>query len=246
MNDTSISWTNKTWNPVTGCDAASPECAHCYARSMANRLWAAGNKRYSNNFKVTIHPDVLDEVDCLKQNDMVFVCSMSDLFHPDVPDAFIDQVMDKIRSKPEAIFQILTKRSARMAEYFSKHPVPTNVWAGVTIGHPDSVYRLADLKKVQAAVRWISAEPLLGDVAPLLDLSDIDWVVVGGESGPSARPMQEEWAWNMKTACEKCGTTFMFKQWGTFGVDGKRRSKSENGRLLRGSEYQNFPTPRKI
>lgn len=248
MNNTSISWTEMSWNPVTGCDhAGTEECDNCYAKVMAKRLKAMGNSRYSQGFKVTCHPEALNEPLATDPNKefMCFLPSMGDLFHDDVPESFIDQVLDVVENTPWITYQILTKRSARMASYFSSHRCPANAWLGVTCGCKKSLVRVDDLRSIAAPVRWLSIEPCLSDLANEgMDLTGIDWIIVGGESGQHARPMEESWAMNLKQLADTSGTTFFFKQWGTWGVDGVRRSKKDNGHLLDGVEYHNYPTPR--
>ena len=172
---------------------------------------------------------------------------MGDLFHVEVPESFIDQVIGVVMSTPWITFQILTKRSARMASYFSSHRCPANAWLGVTCGCKKSLVRVDDLRGIAAPVRWLSIEPCLSDLANEgLDLTGIDWIIVGGESGQRARPMEESWAMNLKQLADASGTSFFFKQWGTWGVDGIRRSKEANGHLLGGVEYHNYPTPRLV
>ena len=246
MNDTSISWTELSWNPVTGCNHAdTPECDECYAKVMARRLQAMGNPRYVNGFKVTLHPEALKEPFAFKNKAMCFLPSMGDLFHVDVPDDFIDQVINVVEQTPNITYQLLTKRSDRLKAYFTQRRCAPNLWLGVTCGHKDSLFRVDDLREIGAPVHFISAEPLLGDLANQgMDLTGIDWCIVGGESGPNARPMQEAWAMNMKDLADANGTAFYFKQWGTWDVNGVRRSKSANGHLLGGVEYYNYPTPR--
>lgn len=246
MNDTSISWTELSWNPVTGCThAGTDECDGCYAAALAKRLKGMGNPRYVNGFKVTLHPEALKEPFAFKNKAMCFLPSMGDLFHDDVPESFIDQVIDVVEQTPNITYQLLTKRSKRLKAYFAQRRCPSNLWLGVTCGHKSSLARVDDLRGIAAPVRFISAEPLLGDLANEgMDLTGIDWIIVGGESGPNARPMQEAWALNLKDLADTCGTTFFFKQWGTWGVDGVRRSKKANGHLLGGVEYYNYPAPR--
>ena len=247
MKKTSIAWTGVTWNPVTGCTQCSPECKLCYAKTMAIRLQAMGQSKYRNGFKVTTHPKVLDEpLSYVKKNVMCFVCSMSDLFHVDVPFEFIDEVFKRIIARPDITFQVLTKRSERMAEYFSTRTVPANCWIGVTCGCKSSIYRLNDLRKIEAPIRWVSAEPLVEDIAASIDLSGIDWVVVGGESGAGARKMEEQWTWDIKEKCDATGVAFFFKQWRTIGSDGVRRKKDANGCSLKGAVYQAYPQVSKV
>ena len=237
-----------SWNPVTGCDhAGTEECDNCYAKVMAKRLRAMRKPRYSNGFKVTCHPEALNEPLATDPNKefMCFLPSMGDLFHDDVPESFIDQVLNVVERTPWITYQILTKRSARMASYFSSHRCPANAWLGVTCGCKKSLVRVDDLRGIAAPVRWLSIEPCLSDLANEgLDLTGIDWIVVGGESGPKSRPMQESWAMNLKNLADATGSVFFFKQIGTIGFDGQRRSKKANGHLLGGVEYYNFPTPR--
>ena len=240
---TKIEWTEDVWNPVTGCTKCSEECRHCYAEKFCNRHRGIGTPKYANGFKLTIHPEEIEKVKKFRTDSMVFLPSMSDLFHEDVPDYFIEEVIAACETRPDVTFQLLTKRANRMAEFFKNRPVPQNVWVGVTIGHshPKCIERLTYLKQIDAPIRFISAEPLLDDVAPLLDLTGIDWVIVGGESGPGARPMKENWVWNLKLACDKAGAAFFFKQWGSIGADGVRRKKELNGSLLKGNEYKEYP-----
>lgn len=207
-----------------------------------------GQEKYSNGFKVTLHPESLDEPQEVKKPTMFFVCSMSDLFHKDVPFRFIDSIMARIEECPQHTFQILTKRPARMAAYFEKYrDVPRNVWLGTTVEHDDYKDRINTLVKISndpriypVSVKFLSCEPLLSDLGKL-DLNGIDWVIVGGESGPNARPMKKEWALNIKRQCEEQGVPFFFKQWGTWGEDGVKRNKKANGCLLDGIEYKQFP-----
>lgn len=247
MQKTEISWTDYSWNPLTGCShAGTPECDNCYARSMSVRQKAQGRPLYINGFTPTFHEEVLKDVAKIPSGSLVFLPSMSDLFHEDYSDDIIEKVVTACESRPDVTFQILTKRSKRMAEFFQNRPVPENCWPGVTCGHESSLFRLEDLRKIQAPVRWISAEPLLSDIAPKLDLTGIDWVVIGGESGPRARIMHEGWVLNIKDKCDEEGVAFFFKQWGSVGPDGIRRKKSENGCLLQGKEHKNYPLPPKI
>lgn len=241
MNDSKIAYTEGSWNPITGCTKCSAACAHCYAERMAIRLHAMGNPSYVNGFKVTTHPNLLDDPKKYKKGKRIFVCTMADLFHEDVPDDFIDKVMDTIRATPQHTYQILTKRSNRMAEYFSTREIPDNVWLGVTVENKASLYRIEDLKKCAAQKKWLSCEPLLEDLTPDIDLTGINWVVCGGETGPGCRRMMENWAWNLKLASDNAGAAFFFKQWGDIGPDGVRRGSKNNGCLLKGKEYKNYP-----
>lgn len=242
MAKTTIAWTEFSCNPVTGCThAGTPECDHCYARAMAHRLKAMGIARYTNGFTPTTHPEVLKEIAQIPSGSMVFLPSMSDLFHDAFSDDYISDVVAACEAKTDVTFQFLTKRIERMAEFFNGKEVPNNIWTGVTIGHDTSLFRLDSLKQVNSKCKWISAEPLLSDIASKLDLSDINWVVVGGESGPGARKMEESWVWNLKVATEKAGAAFFFKQWGSIGNDGVRRRKKDNGCELKGKVYKEYP-----
>ena len=243
MRKTKIAWTEDVWNPVTGCTKCTEECRHCYAEKFCNRHKGRGILKYANGFKLTIHSEEIEKVKQFRAGSLVFLPSMSDLFHEDVPDNFIEKVISACESRSDVTFQLLTKRAERMARFFESRSVPQNVWVGVTIGHsnPKCIERLGFLKQIDAPIRFISAEPLLADIASLVDLTGIDWVIVGGESGPGARPMKEEWAWNLKLACENAGAAFFFKQWGSIGADGIRRKKELNGCLLKGREYKEYP-----
>lgn len=247
MKTTKIEWTDRTWNPVTGCTKYSAGCLHCYAETMARRLKGMHQPRYVNGFQVTCHPEALNEPLEWKHPSMAFVCSMGDLFHNDVPVGFINNVMGVIQSLPQHTFQILTKRSLNMLNYFSLFGAPpSNAWIGVTVECRASKLRIDLLSQIEgAAVRFLSCEPLLEDLGPL-DLTGIDWVIVGGESGTPARPMKEEWVLNIKRQCEAQHVAFFFKQWGTYGPDGIKRNKKANGKLLQGEIIQQMPVPREI
>ena len=236
-----IEWTEQTWNPVTGCSKVSSGCKHCYAEAMAVRLKAMGANGYENGFDVSLMPERLNEPLKRKKPTKYFVNSMSDLFHEDVPFEFIEKVFDVIQQTPQHIYQILTKRSRRMAEYFSTRIPPVNAWIGVTVENKkQGLRRIDDLRKVNATIRFLSVEPLLEDLGRV-NLSDIHWVIVGGESGPQAREMKPEWATNMQAQCEEQSVAFFFKQWGGWGADGKKRSKKANGRQLKGKVYNGMP-----
>lgn len=241
MRTTKIEWTERVWNPVTGCTKQSEGCVHCYAENMARRLKAMGIAKYKNGFQVTIHPETLEEPLGWSRGSNIFVCSMGDLFHNDVPLEFVDKVMATIKKASQHRFQILTKRAERMAEYFSSRDVPKNAWLGVTVEGKDTKFRMEFLRKIDgASVRFLSCEPLLEDLGRI-DLSGIHWVIVGGESGLQARPMQEQWVLNIQQQCRQQQTAFFFKQWGTWGQDGVKRSKNANGKLLRGRIVQEMP-----
>ena len=229
----SIEWTESTWNPVTGCTKISEGCAHCYAERMALRLKAMGQKNYVNGFKVTLHPHALILPLRWKKPQTIFVNSMGDLFHKDVPISFIHEVFDIMERAYWHRFQILTKRARRLADIAASLSWPDNVWMGVTVENYSCVKRINHLRKVPAAIRFLSLEPLLGPL-PKLDLSYIDWVIVGGESGPGARPMDIQWVLDIQKQCRMAKVPFFFKQWG--GVN-----KKKTGRLLNGKVYCEMP-----
>jgi protein gp37 len=236
-----IEWTEATWNPTVGCTKISAGCKHCYAESMANRLKAMGTSGYENGFKLTILPSRLDEPMRRRKPTVYFVNSMSDLFHQRVGDDYIDQVFDVIQRCPQHTFQVLTKRADRLASYFKHRIVPANAWIGVSVEDKEhGVPRIDCLRQVKARIRFLSVEPLLENIGQL-DLSGIHWVIVGGESGPRARPMKVEWVESIRRQCEAQGVQFFFKQWGGWGADGKRRSKKANGRLLAGRTWDDMP-----
>ena len=222
-----IEWTESTWNPVTGCTRISPGCAHCYAERMTRRLKAMGQPNYRNGFRVTVHEHALELPLGWKKPQAIFVNSMSDLFHEAVPLEFIRRLFDVMQKASGHRFQVLTKRSARLAELAPLLPWPKNVWMGVTVESADYVHRIDDLRTVPAAVRFLSLEPLLSPL-PNLDLTDIDWAIVGGESGPGARPMAEAWAADLRNQCQAAEVPFFFKQWG--GVNKKKAGRELDGR----------------
>ena len=228
-----IEWTHRTWNPVTGCSKVSPGCANCYAERFALRLQKMGNPRYRNGFKVTLHYDLLDLPLRWKKPSMIFVNSMSDLFHEDVPDEFIMKVFEVMNKAHWHIFQVLTKRSKRLLELSPKLNWTPNIWMGVSVELKQYYSRIHDLKRTGAKVKFLSCEPLLGPL-PDMPLEGIDWVIVGGESGPNARPIKEEWVLDILQQCRRHGVAFFFKQWG--GVH-----KWKNGREINGKEYNEFP-----
>jgi protein gp37 len=230
---TSIEWTESTWNPITGCTRISPGCKHCYAERMAARLKAMDHPKYANGFRVTIHEDVLGAPMSWRAPQMIFVNSMSDLFHKSVRDDFIQRVFRVMREASWHQFQILTKRSQRLRQIAPAIQWPDNVWMGVSLENNDYRFRIDDLRAVGAQGRFLSLEPLLGPL-PDLDLHDIDWVIVGGESGPKARPMKEEWVLDLRNQCQSAGVPFFFKQWG--GVNKKR-----TGRILEGRTWDELP-----
>jgi protein gp37 len=240
MKTTKIEWTDRTWNPVTGCSKLSSGCANCYAEIMAHRLHAMGVTKYANKFVPTMHENVLDEPLKWKRPHTVFVCSMADLFHDEVAFGFIDKVIDTIKKSGHHRYQILTKRADRMAEYFSNAEIPQNVWLGVTVESSSEKYRIDFLRKLPATIRFVSCEPLLDDIG-IIDLTDIDWVIVGGESGVRARLMKPEWVRSILKQTDEQGAAFFFKQWGTWGSDGIKRNKKANGKALDGKIIQMMP-----
>jgi protein gp37 len=230
---TTIEWTEMSWNPVTGCTKVSQGCKNCYAERMALRLKAMGQKRYRNGFSVTLQKDMLNQPDKWLAARTIFVNSMSDLFHEDVPISFIKKVFETIHRNPHHTFQVLTKRSERLSESAKVLSWPHNLWIGVSVENSENLYRVGNLQTVPAAVRFLSCEPLLG---PLCDipLAGIHWVIVGGESGPGARPMRESWVESIRKQCSAKGVAFFFKQWG--GV-----RKKNSGRKLHGRTYDEMP-----
>lgn len=241
MNSTKIEWTDKTWNPITGCTKYSSGCQNCYAEIMSKRLMAMHIEKYSNAFNLTLHNNCLNEPLKWKGNYNIFVCSMSDLFHESVPFDFIEKVFDVIEKTPNHRYQILTKRTERMRDFFATHSVPANAWLGTTVENIDAVYRIEILQSIKTnSIRFLSCEPLLSDLGSL-NLENIDWVIVGGESGTNARPMKREWILSIKEQVGNAGAAFFFKQWGTWGPDNIKRNKKANGKLLNGQIIQEMP-----
>ncbi len=228
-----IEWTESTWNPVTGCTKVSPGCANCYAERMAKRLQAMGQRNYVNGFDVATHEHMLSRPLEWNKPRMVFVNSMSDLFHEAVPLSFIQRVFKVMRRAEQHIFQVLTKRSQRLQELADVLEWPSNVWMGVSVENADYLLRMDHLREVPSSVRFVSFEPLLGAVSDL-DLRGIEWAIVGGESGPGARPMKREWVVRIREECAEAGVPFFFKQWG-----GKNKKKA--GRELDGRTYDEMP-----
>ena len=236
-----IEWTEQTWNPTTGCTKISPGCAHCYAETMAFRLQAMGANGYENAFKLRVITERLNDPLKRKKPTVYFVNSMSDVFHEGVPFEYIDLIFETIAKTPHHTYQILTKRADRMAEYFASRNVPQNAWLGVSVEDKKyGVPRIDYLRKVNSHIRFLSVEPLLEDVGEL-NLKDIHWVIVGGESGGKARPMKPEWAESIRDQCEEAGVAFFFKQWGGWGADGVKRAKKHNGRELHGRTWDEMP-----
>lgn len=238
---TRIEWTEQTWNPAVGCSKVSPGCTNCYAEAMAKRLQAMKVNGYENGFALTLLPHRLEEPLKRSKPTVYFVNSMSDLFHQEIPDDYIRQVFDVIRRAPQHTFQVLTKRAERMANFFRDNEAPRNAWLGVTVeNRQHGIPRLDSLRQVPAHIRFASVEPLLEDLGTL-NLNGIHWVIVGGESGPKARPMRQEWVLNIKHQCEAQRSAFFFKQWGGWGADGTKRAKKQNGRLLQGRTWDAVP-----
>jgi protein gp37 len=233
MARSAIEWTESTWNPVTGCDKVSPGCKHCYAEVMARRLKGMGQANYANGFELTLQPQMLERPLGWRKPQVVFVNSMSDLFHVDVPLPYIERVFDVMRRASWHTFQVLTKRADRLEDVARQLDWPRNVWMGVSVERADYVFRIEHLRRTPAAVRFLSLEPLLGPL-PRLNLEGIDWVIVGGESGPRARPMEELWALDILGQCREAKVPFFFKQWGG-------RNKKAAGRLLKGRAFDEMP-----
>jgi protein gp37 len=231
--NSSIEWTESTWNPLTGCNKVSPGCKNCYAERMARRLKAMGSPNYENGFRLTLHEHALEIPLSWKRPQMIFVNSMSDLFHEDVPFEFIMKVFKVMHEASWHIFQILTKRSTRLSELAEELSWPENVWMGVSVETNDYSYRIQNLLSTTASTKFISFEPLLGPISQL-HLDGIDWVIVGGESGPRARSIDEEWVLSIRDQCISQGIPFFFKQWG--GVQ-----KKKNGRVLQGRTWDQLP-----
>jgi len=225
---TTIEWTETTWNPVTGCSKISPGCLHCYAERMAKRLQAMGQPNYRDGFAVRTHEHMLPLPLSWSKPRMVFVNSMGDLFHEEVPVDFIQRVFEIMEATPRHTYQLLTKRADRLAEVTPFLSWPNNVWMGVTVEDNEHLTRVEHLRKVPATVRFLSVEPLLGPL-PDLDLLDVDWVIVGGESGPGARPVDPDWVLGIRDRCVELGVPFFFKQWG--GVRKKAAGRELESRI---------------
>ncbi len=232
----SIEWTTSTWNPVTGCTKISDGCANCYAEKMAKRLKAMGNHNYKNGFQVSCHRDSLDIPIKWKKPRMIFVNSMSDIFHEDIPDEFILSIFEVMNKAKHHIYQILTKRSQRMMQIIPKIDLPDNIWMGVTVESSKYVDRIMHLKEIDAKIKFISFEPILDGMEDI-DLSGIDWIIAGGESGVGARPIEELWIKEIRDKCISNNIPFFFKQWG--GIN-----KKKSGRELEGEYWTQFPNSR--
>ncbi|MDR2026769.1 MAG: phage Gp37/Gp68 family protein [Prevotellaceae bacterium] len=245
MKTTKIEWTDATWNPSIGCSKVTAGCKNCYAEIMARRLQAMGISGYEDGFEFKLLPERLHQPEYVKKPTKFFVNSMSDLFHEKMPFDFLDKIFNVITNTPQHYYQILTKREHILQEYFRERTVPANVWLGVTVEQENTKYRIDVLRNIDATVRFISIEPLIGDVGSL-NLTKIHWVIVGGESGNSARPMNPEWVINIQKQCEKQKVAFFFKQWGTWGEDGIKRNKKENGSTLLGRIWKEEPVIEQI
>jgi len=238
---TKIEWTEATWNPSAGCTKISAGCKNCYAETMAIRLQAMNVEGYENGFNFNIVESRLNDPLYRKKATVYFVNSMSDIFHEEMPNEYLDKIFEVITDTPQHIYQILTKRSDRMFEYFTNKAIPKNIWLGVTVENKkDGLPRIDKLRRLNATVLFLSVEPLLEDLG-VINLNNIDWVIVGGESGNRARPMEESWILNIKKQCEENNIAFFFKQWGTWGADKIKRNKKENGKALNGKIWQQYP-----
>ncbi len=233
MKDSRIEWTETTWNPTTGCTKISEGCKNCYAERMANRLHAMGSEKYRNVFQLTIHPEIIDEPKGWKTPRTVFVNSMSDLFHEQIPLDFIRKVFKTMNDCPQHTFQVLTKRADILFQYNEMLKWSKNIWMGVTVENQKQVHRIDALRNTDAIVKFLSLEPLLTAINDI-ELSGIDWVIVGGESGPGARPIRESWVLDIRQMCQEQNVPFFFKQWG--GINKKR-----SGRILEGKVWDEMP-----
>ena len=234
MAQSSIEWTEMTWNPTTGCDKISAGCKYCYAEVMTRRLMAMGIEKYKDGFKIKTHVDALNIPYTWKKPKVVFVNSMSDLFHPEVPVEFIKEVFAVMNDNPQHIFQVLTKRAERLHEIHEQLNWTNNIWMGVSVEDERVTQRIDLLRQTNAKIKFLSCEPLIGPL-PNLNLSGIHWAIVGGESGRKARPMKEWWVWDIKQQCQEQEVLFFFKQWGG-------TNKKKAGRELAGNTYSEMPT----
>ncbi|MCL6558833.1 MAG: phage Gp37/Gp68 family protein [Firmicutes bacterium] len=232
---TNIEWTETTWNPVTGCTKISNGCKNCYAERLAIRLKLMNNPRYKNGFKVTLHPDQVNLPLRWKKSRMIFVNSMSDLFHNEVPVDFIKSIFETMRKAQHHVFQVLTKRSNRLLDLAPQLVWTDNIWMGVTVEDTKAIKRIYDLQKTKAKIKFISAEPLLEDISRDLPLQGINWLIAGGESGPFARPIKAEWVRNLRDHCLSSDVPFFFKQWGG-------HNKKSSGRILDGQTWSQMPS----
>jgi protein gp37 len=233
MNKSNIEWTESTWNPVTGCTKISSGCVNCYAERMALRLKAMGAPKYLNGFELTLHEDCLSEPYSWKKPKVIFVNSMSDLFHEEIPFEFVEMVFKVMNENPQHIFQVLTKRAELLLQYSHKLKWTSNIWMGVTVEDFNAKIRIDYLRQTDAAIKFLSCEPLISDLGKL-DLGRINWVIVGGESGPKSRPIKEDWVLDIYSQCKTDDIPFFFKQWG--GVN-----KKKAGKALKGEIYHEMP-----
>jgi protein gp37 len=234
MSKSAIEWTNSTWNPVTGCNKVSQGCKFCYAERMSKRLKAMGLKKYRNGFEITMHPECIDDpLKWTRRSQLIFVNSMSDLFHEKVTEEFIQRVFEVMTAAEWHYFQVLTKRSERLLQLSPVLPWPENVWMGTSVEDEKVLFRIDHLRQTGAHIKFLSCEPLIGPLRNM-NLDGIDWVIVGGESGPGARPMKEEWVIDIRDQCQDADVPFFFKQWG--GV-----IKSKYGRELEGEYWDEMP-----
>lgn len=233
MSKSKIEWTEKSWNPSTGCTKISLGCENCYAESLSKRLKAMGIKKYKDGFNLKLHVDEINKPLKWKKSSLIFVNSMSDLFHEDIPEWFILRIFEIMNKCQWHIFQVLTKRASRLFELNEKINWTSNIWMGVTVESDDYLKRINLLRRTKSHIKFVSFEPLLGPI-PNLNLEGISWVIVGGESGPNARPLKKEWVLDILHQCRKAQVKFFFKQWGG-------KNKKKNGRELNGRIYNEFP-----
>ena len=236
-DNSAIEWTDATWNPVTGCTKIGPGCDNCYAERFAERFRGVPGHPYEPGFDLTLRPERLGQPPRWRRPRMIFVNSMSDLFHKNVPDTYVDRVFDTMEAADHHVYQVLTKRSSRLATYVNRRyastPAPKHIWLGVSVEDRIRSKRIAHLRRANATIRFLSVEPLLGRIGPV-DLLGIDWVILGGESGPAARPMDVNWAREIRDQCVDQGVSFFFKQWGG-------KTSKAGGRLLDGEFHDGFP-----
>jgi len=241
MKKHKIEWTEQTWNPSAGCTKISSGCKHCYAEVMAIRLKAIGTEGYENGFEFNIVENRLNEPLRRKKPTVYFVNSMSDIFHKDMPESYLNKIFEVIENTPQHTYQILTKRADRMFNYLSVRKIPNNIWLGVTVENKkEGIPRIDKLRTLKAKVLFLSMEPLLEDLGKV-NLENINWVIVGGESGGKARPMDLKWVLNIKKQCVDNNIAFFFKQWGTWGADKIKRNKKKNGKILEGKIWHQYP-----
>jgi len=233
MAESKIEWTGSTWNPITGCDKHSSGCQNCYAEKMANRLKNMRLEKYKNAFRLTLHEDEIEKPLTMKKPQTIFVCSMSDIFHKDVPDSFILRLFEVMNKAHWHTFQVLTKRAERISDLKDKINWTSNIWLGVTVESDEYTHRIDHLRESGAHIKFLSIEPMLSAI-PNMNLTNVDWVIVGGESGTNPRPIEKEWVTDIKNQCLKTFTPFFFKQWGG-------KNKKKNGRELDGKIYDELP-----